>query len=119
MGEQTMGAFKIRSIDWGSADADGGVTLTISEGLLESVSKSLIFCGKNHGNTAQESLGYFLRDAFLVIQGLPISDFPKLASAVENLAPEVEESAVTIEDHEPVKKPRARKSKKSSDVVAV
>jgi hypothetical protein len=115
-----MAAFSGLSFNRGSRKGDGSVTVTINEGLLNAVSRSLEFCGKKYGNTAQESLGYFLRDCLSVIRGeADLDDFPKL-KAVLCVAPVVEdEDGVTIEDREfvcavepEVKEKRARRSKK-------
>ena len=88
-----MSAFSGLTINRGNGDeGSGSVTLTISENLLWAVSRALETCGKQHRNTAQESLGYFLRDSLFVIRGeKDLDDFPLLKKIVVNVAPPVEE----------------------------
>lgn len=116
-----MSAFSGLTINRGNGDEwSGSVTLTISEGLLWAVAKALETCGKQHRNTAQESLGYFLRDSLIVIRGeKDLDDFPLLKKVVTNIAPPVEEYSgdVTIEDREKVEEKPKRKSNKVVDVV--
>lgn len=108
-------AFSGLTINRGNGeDGSGSVTLTIGEGLLWAVGRALETCGKRYGNTAQESLGYYLRDALTVIRGeANLDDFPLLKKVVTNVAPLVED--VTIEDREPAPAPvkSKRKSRKA------